>query len=163
MRKFPRLPQAALKPPKGFKVPRVQDLRADMNRLAQEIAEDFKETIVHNIESNEYGFTLKQKTILRKGSDIPLIDEKELVDAIYREGTTVSVDDTPRSDSSLSNLEMAMVHEYGTKDKHIPSRPIWRKTYRDFREDAVEIVEDFLNSKGVYHANKAVQKNSKKG
>ena len=163
MAKFPRLPKAALKPPKGYRVPRVQDLRADMDRLAQEIAEEFRETIEDNIETNKYGFSLEQKTIMRKGSDTPLIDERQLINAIYREGTTVSVEDTPRTDSSLTNLEIAIVHEYGTKDRHIPARPVWRRTYRDFRDDAKERVEDFLNSKGVFHANKATNKNSKKG
>ena len=37
-----------------------------------------------------------------------------------------------------------MVLEYGTKDRHIPARPVWRNTYRDFKEEAREKVEEFF-------------------
>lgn len=156
MAKIPRVPKlnkSQLKVPKGYKAPKVEDLKSDMKRLGNEIAEEFLETIVHNIETNEYEFTLKKETIDRKGSDIPLIDKKQLLGAIYRKGTTVSVEDTPRTDSPLSNLELAMVHEYGTKDKHIPARPVWRNTYRDFKPTAEKRVIKFLDSKGEFKTN----------
>jgi len=144
--KFPRLPKAALKVPPGFKKPRVEDFKSDMQRLGEDIAEEFKETIIENIKTNKYKFKLKQSTIDRKGSSTPLIDSGELLDAIYREETTVSVEDTPREDSGLTNKELAMVHEYGTKDKHIPARPIWRKTYKDFKGSARNRIKNFLDS-----------------
>lgn len=144
--KFPRLPKALLKPPPGFKKPRVEDFKSDMQRLGEDIAEEFKETIIENIKTNKYKFKLKQSTIDRKGSSTPLIDSGELLDAIYREETMVSVEDTPREDSGLTNKELAMVHEYGTKDKHIPARPIWRKTYRDFKGSARNRIKNFLDS-----------------
>lgn len=144
--KFPRLPKALLKPPPGFKKPRVEDFKSDMQRLGEDIAEEFKETIIENIKTNKYKFKLKQSTIDRKGSSTPLIDSGELLDAIYREETTVSVEDTPREDSGLTNKELAMVHEYGTKDKHIPARPIWRKTYKDFKGSARNRIKNFLDS-----------------
>ena len=144
--KFPRLPKAALKVPPGFKKPRVEDFKSDMQRLGEDIAEEFKETIIENIKTNKYKFKLKQSTIDRKGSSTPLIDSGELLDAIYREETMVSVEDTPREDSGLTNKELAMVHEYGTKDKHIPARPIWRKTYRDFKGSARNRIKNFLDS-----------------
>ena len=135
-----------------------------MQRLGQEIAEEYKETIVQNIEENKFGFSIKEGTLRNRGDGPPLMDTRELVDAIYREGTTVSVEDTPRSDSSLSNLELAMVHEYGTKDKHIPARPVWRQTYREFRPLAKQQIEDFLNSKGKFKTQGIVtaQRTSKK-
>lgn len=144
--KFPRLPKALLKPPPGFKKPRVEDFKSDMQRLGEDIAEEFKETIIENIKTNKYKFKLKQSTIDRKGSSTPLIDSGELLDAIYREETMVSVEDTPREDSGLTNKELAMVHEYGTKDKHIPARPIWRKTYKDFKGSARNRIKNFLDS-----------------
>lgn len=144
--KFPRLPKALLKPPPGFKKPRVKDFKNDMQRLGEEIAEEFKETIVENIENNTYGFTIKESTTRRKGSDTPLIDTHQLVDAIYREGTIVSVEDSSRSDSPLTNLQLAVVHEYGVKDKGIPARPVWRNTYRDFREDARSRIQSFFKN-----------------
>lgn len=142
--KFPRLPKALLKPPRGFKRPKVSDFVSDMERLGEQIAEDFKETITENIETNEYGFSLSESTIKQKKSDLPLVDTGELVDAIYRDGTSVSVKDTPRTDSSLTNLQLAIVQEYGTKDRHIPARPVWRKTYSDFRPSARKQVEEFF-------------------
>lgn len=144
MGKFPKMPKSLLKPPPGFKQPKVKDFLSDMQQLGEEIAEEFKDTIVENIESNHYGYTLEQSTIDKKGSDIPLLDTHQLVDAIYREGTTVSVEDSSRSDSPLSNLELAIVHEYGTKDKHIPARPVWRETFRDFKSTAREKISSFL-------------------
>ena len=150
--KFPRLPKAALKPPPGFKKPRIKDFKDDMQRLGEEIAEEFKETIVENIENNTYGFTIKESTARRKGSDVPLIDTHQLVDAIYQEGTVVSVEDSSRSDSPLTNLQLAIVHEYGVKDKGIPARPVWRNTYRDFRDVAKERIRSFLaNQKFKQH------------
>lgn len=144
--KFPRLPKAALKTPPGFKKPRIKDFKDDMQRLGEEIAEEFKETIVENIENNTYGFTIKESTARRKGSDVPLIDTHQLVDAIYQEGTVVSVEDSSRSDSPLTNLQLAIVHEYGVKDKGIPARPVWRNTYRDFRDVAKRRIRSFLDN-----------------
>ena len=146
MPKFPRMPKSLLKPPPKFKKPKVKDFVSDMQRLGEEIAEDFKDTIIKNIEENTYGFILEPSTEIKKKSDIPFIDSRQLIDAIYREGTTVSVEDTPRDDSSLSNLELSIIHEYGTKDKHIPARPVWRQTYKDFKEVAHERISEFLKN-----------------
>jgi hypothetical protein len=140
------LSKSLLKPPPGFKRPKVKDFISDMQRLGEEIAEEFKETIVENIETNRYGYDLDRTTIERKGSDVPLVDTHQLVDAIYRDGTTVSVKDSARDDSPLSNLELAIVQEYGTKDKHIPARPVWRETFKDFKDTAHERVSSFLDN-----------------
>ena len=139
------MPKSLLKLPLGFKKPKVKDFISDMQRLGEEIAEEFKETIVENIETNRYGYELKQSTIDRKGSEVPLVDSHQLVDAIYRDGTTVSVEDSARDDSPLSNLELAIVQEYGTKDKHIPARPVWRETFKDFKDVARERISSFLD------------------
>lgn len=145
MTRLPKMPKSLLKPPPGFKKPKVKDFISDMQRLGEEIAEEFKETIVENIETNRYGYELKQSTIDRKGSEVPLVDSHQLVDAIYRDGTTVSVEDSARNDSPLSNLKLAIVQEYGTKDKHIPARPVWRETFKDFKEVARERISSFLD------------------
>lgn len=142
-----RIPKSRLKPPPGFKVPDIRDFKADVQRLGEDIAEEFKETVIDNIEKNKFGYANAPATILKKKSSVPLIDTHEMVDAIYREETTVSVEDTPRSDSPLSNLELAIVQEYGTKDKGIPARPVWRNTFEEFRETAHKRVEEFLDTK----------------
>jgi len=141
-----RIPKSRLKPPPGFKVPDVEDFKADIQRLGEDIAEEFKEEVIENIEENKFGYNNAPATILKKKSAVPLIDTHEMVDAIYREETTVSVDDTPRSDSPLSNLELAIVQEYGTKDKGIPARPVWRNTFEEFRDTAHKRVEEFLDT-----------------
>lgn len=146
MARLPKMPKSLLKPPPGFKKPKVKDFLSDMQRLGEEIAEEFKETIVENIETNRYGYELKQSTIDKKGSDVPLVDSHQLVEAIYRDGTTVSVEDSARDDSPLSNLELAIVQEYGTKDKHIPARPVWRETFKDFKDVARERISSFLDN-----------------
>lgn len=145
MTRLPKMPKSLLKLPPGFKKPKVKDFISDMQRLGEEIAEEFKETIVENIETNRYGYELKQSTIDRKGAEVPLVDSHQLVDAIYRDGTTVSVEDSARDDSPLSNLELAIVQEYGTKDKHIPARPVWRETFKDFKDVARERISSFLD------------------
>lgn len=139
------------RPDRRFKKPNVKDFKSDMQRVSEDLAEEFKKTIIQNIEQNVYGFRLDDSTIRRKNSDIPLIDTKQMVKAIYRKGTTVSVKDSPHSGSSLTNRELAIVHEYGTKDKGIPSRPVWRNTFRDFKKTAKKRVLKFLKTKKFSH------------
>nr|UVX48021.1 MAG: virion morphogenesis family protein [Bacteriophage sp.]DAT06149.1 MAG TPA: virion morphogenesis protein [Caudoviricetes sp.] len=146
MAKLPKLPKSMFRPPPGFKKPKVEDFRSDMQRVGEEIAEQFKEQVVENIETNYYGFELAQSTIERKGSDVPWINSHELVDSIYREGTIVSVENTPREDSKLTNLQLAIVQEYGTKDRHIPPRPVFRNTFRDFEDDAKDKMLSFFKT-----------------
>lgn len=136
----------AARPDKRFKRPKVAWLKEDMERLGEEIAEEFKETITENIQENKYGYHNSDSTVRKKGRDTPLVDTGELVGAIYRDGTTVSVADTPREDSSLTNLELAIVQEYGTKDKHIPARPVWRETFKDFKGVAEDKISTFLET-----------------
>ena len=140
------LPSSLLRPPSGFKKPDVKDLLADMQRLGEDIAAEFMDTIIENIETNRYGYSLAKTTVQRKGHQIPLIDTHQLVDAIYRKGTKVSVNKSRREGSDLTNLELAMIQEYGTKDKHIPARPVWRDTFGDFRKVAEKRIEDFLET-----------------
>ena len=72
MARLPRLPKSMFRPPPGFKKPKVEDFRSDMQRVGEEIAEQFKEQVIENIETNYYGFELAQSTIERKGSDVPV-------------------------------------------------------------------------------------------
>lgn len=146
MSKLPKLPKSKLRPPPGFKKAKVEDFQADMQRLGEDIAEEFKERVIGNIESNRFGYLLASETIERKGSDIPLIDSGELIAAIYRDETTVSVEDTPRSDTQCTNLELAIIQEYGTKDLHVPARPVWRETFREFKRMARKDVISFLET-----------------
>ena len=142
-----RIPKSKLKTPPGFKIPDIKGFEEDIKRLGEDIAEEFKEEVIANIESNRFGYANAPSTILKKKSATPLIDTHEMVDSIYREETTISVEDTPRSDSPLTNLELAIVQEYGTKDMGVPARPVWRRTFEEFRETAHDRVEEFLETR----------------
>ena len=146
MPKLPKMPKGKMKVPPGFKKARVEDFQSDMQRLGEDIAAEFMEQVIHNIETNRFGYLLASSTIERKGSDTPLIDSGELIEAIYCDKTIVSVADTPRSDANVTNLELAMIQEYGTKDKHIPARPVWRETHREFKRTATQDVLDFFKT-----------------
>lgn len=141
---LPKLPRSLLRVPRGVKRVNVSDLKKDIKALGEEIAEEFKEKVENNIRENKYGFTLSDVTIRKKGHDIPLIDTEELIGAIYQEGTEVSVEESQRNDSELTNKQLAIVHEYGVKDKGIPARPVWRRTFEDFRPTAEKRVRTFL-------------------
>ena len=82
------------------------------------------------------------------------------MDSIYREGTVVSVEDTPREDSKLTNLQLAIVQEYGTKDRHIPPRPIFRNTFRDFEGDAKDKMLSFFKT-GKFDSKHGSRNNNK--
>lgn len=156
-----KVPDALKKKP-GFKLPDVSAFKDDMEALGEQIADGFKDKVIENIETNAYGFSIKEETAKRKGSDLPLIDTGQLIGAIYRDGTTVSVEDSPRKDSPLSNKELAIVHEYGTKDKHIPARPVWRNTFEDYREEAETQIREFLDSKEPKFKAEKVRRTPKK-
>lgn len=142
--RLPKLPNAMLRP--RYKKPATQDFKADMQALGEEIAEGFKESVVENIRSNKYGHTLAPSTVTRKGHDTPLIDTEEMIDAIFREGTTVSVNDEQHGESGVTNKELAVIHEFGTKDKRIPPRPVWRQTFRDYEQVAKKRIAEFLKT-----------------
>lgn len=141
-----KIPDKLLKPP-HFKKPDVNDLKEDMEKLGEQIAEGFKDKVIENIEDNTYGFILSPKTIKMKGSDTPLIDTGQMLGAIYRDGTTVSVNDEVHGKSGLTNKQIAIINEYGTKDRHVPARPVWRNTFSDYREEAEKQVEEFFVDK----------------
>lgn len=139
-----KIPKRMLRIPPGYKKPRTKGFEEDVQQLGENIAEGFKEKLLYNIETNYYGFALAESTIKKKGHATPLIDSGEMVDSIYVEGTVVSVEDTQRQDSELTNKELAIVHEYGTKDKNIPARPVWRLTFEDYRSEAKEDIVELL-------------------
>ena len=145
-RRFPAMPKSALKTPKGYKKPNVRYFKEDMQRLGEEIAQEFMDTVIDNMENNKFGYRNSHSTVMKKGSDTPLIDSGQMRDAIYRDGTLVSVEDSPRDDTSLTNKELAIVLEYGTKDRHIPARPLWRTTFKEYKPIAQKKVMDFFET-----------------
>lgn len=124
----------------------VKDFKADMENLGAQIAEGFKEQVIENIKKNKYKFRLADSTVKQKGSGVPLINSGELIGAIYRDDAVVSVNDDPHAKSGLTNKQLAQVQEYGTKDKHIPARPIWRNTFKDYKKSSKEQIADFFKT-----------------
>ena len=141
-----KIPDKLLKAP-HFEKPDVNDLKEDMEKLGEQIAEGFKNKVIENIEGNTYGFVLSPKTIKMKGSETPLIETGQMLGSIYRDGTTVSVNDEMHGNSGLTNKQIAIINEYGTKDRHVPARPVWRNTFSDYREEAEKQVEEFFADK----------------
>lgn len=122
----------------------VEDFKSDMEVLGEQLAEGFKDRIISNIEKNKYKFSLADSTIQKKGSSTPLVDSGEILNAIYRDGSVVSINDEPHSKSTLTNKQLAQVLEFGTKDKHIPARPVWRNTFDEYRKEAENQISTFL-------------------
>ena len=145
-RRFPSMPKSALKTPKGYKKPDVRYFKEDMQRLGEDIAQEFMETIIDNMESNKFGYRNREGTLLKKKGSTPLIDSGQMRDAIYRDGTLVSVEESTRDDTSLTNKQLAIILEYGTKDRHIPARPLWRTTFREFKPTAQKRIMDFFET-----------------
>lgn len=89
-----------------------------------------------NMLRNTFNFKLKPETIRRKGSDLPFIETKQLYHAVVQEGDKVIVKETIRKSKRsgrMSNREIAMILEFGRRDKGIPARPIFRMTMRKFK------------------------------
>lgn len=145
-RRFPSMPKSALKTPKGYKKPNVRYFKEDMQRLGEDIAQEFMETVIDNMENNKFGYRNRESTLLKKRGNTPLIDSGKMRDAIYRDGTLVSVEDSARDDTSLTNKQLAIILEYGTKDRHIPARPLWRTTFREFKPIAQKRIMDFFET-----------------
>lgn len=142
------VPAKFLKPPKGFKKPDPKKFKEDMQNLGEAIAEEFKNTVIDNIKTNRYKFRLADSTLAKKQKEgkslLPFIETEQYLNAIERNGTSITVKDSVRTDSNLTNLEIAMVLEYGRKDKLIPARPLWRNTFLDFKEKAFQMRNDFI-------------------
>ena len=134
-RRLTKVPRTLLKAPKS-KIPKAYKFNEDMDALGAQIAEEFKETVKRNIETNKFKYTLAESTRKKKHGGVPLINSGVMLDAIYREGTFVSVEDTPRTDSPL------------TKDKHIPARPVWRDSFAAFKPVARKRIEQFFKKHG---------------
>lgn len=121
--------------PEAFKQ-RVQE-------VGEEQAEAFLTFLLLNIESNTYGFTLKPETIQRKGSDTPWIETKQLVNAIERRGAEVGFK-SGRHKSGLTFEHLAMILEYGMKERGIPPRDVFRRSFADFKKEMIKnVIETF--------------------
>lgn len=122
------------------------ELKAYYRAVGLRAVGEFKELLIHNIKSNKYGFTLADSTISRKiglNRNTPFINSGEYVSAIEIQGTKVGVKEGTHS-SGLSYKEIRFILEYGRLDKHVPARPVWRMTLKEFRPRYIEIAKEEL-------------------
>ncbi len=104
-------------------------------------AKEFHALVNKNVRGNAYGFSNDPQTTARKGSDIPWMHDGELIDAFVVEKTEVKFKDGNHS-SGLPYSELAMILEYGTKDKHILPMDVLRRSFEDFKETAKKNIEE---------------------
>jgi hypothetical protein len=145
------LPKSYLSTPASLR-PNIsaKQFQLGLEMQSEVIAQEFLETLIENIRGNKYGFHLDDQTVKRRGyegneDETPLIDQGYLIDSLVRYGSIVTVKDGihPRG---LEYLELAMILEYGRKDKKIPAFPVGRFTFRDFEKRAEELLMRFLNA-----------------
>ena len=110
-------------------------------RLPKYVAQDFKDEIVKNIDTNAFGFTLSrrwQDYKRRIGAD----SRPFVMFGHYKKAITIYTDKGhlavgfkksimhPRAKVSIGKLAIQL--EYGEAAKGIPARPLWRKTAQKF-------------------------------
>lgn len=54
----------------------------------------------------------------------------------------VQADDSPRIEGEVTNLELAIIHEFGTPDDHPPERSFLRSTFDAHREEYGKMLEN---------------------
>lgn len=126
--------------PDNFNADKIQ---AELDKIAEQNAEEFLQLLITNIRSNKYGFVLDPSTVKRKGSDTPLINQEYLINSLERQGTIVTIKEGTHP-SGIKMLELAMMLEYGRKDKHIPAFPVARNTFEDFAPEAEANLLNYL-------------------
>lgn len=106
-------------------------------RLPKNLAKDFKEELIKNIDKNTFGFELSPRWVdfkRRMGADTrPFImfgHYKKAITILTRDGhLSVGFKKTtmhPRAKISMGKLAAQL--EYGDVAKNIPARPLWRFT-----------------------------------
>lgn len=124
-------------------------LEEDANNLSLELAEGFYNLLISNIQSNKFGFSLSEATLMRRAflglGDKPLIARGEYINGITIEGFKVTVIDAIHSGSGLSFSELSDILEYGRRDKRIHAFPVWRLTYEEYKPIADKKVQEFFD------------------
>lgn len=119
------------------------------DELTSELAKDFHALLISNIQTNKYGFSLNDKTVMRRletsNSNIPLINTGEYISKIAVEGSKVYVMEGTTK-SGISFAELSNILEYGRKDKRVPAFPVWRLTYEEFLPQARNKIQKRLKS-----------------
>lgn len=122
-------------------------------RLPKGVAKEFKSELLHNIDTNKFGFTLSSEWENYKRSigadDRPFMmfnSYKKAIEIITSDGhLTVGFKKTsvhPRAKMSMGRLAIRL--EYGDLDKGLPARPLWRWTAQRFFSERKERVGSLI-------------------
>jgi hypothetical protein len=128
-----------------------KDFLKGVHNLEKDIAKNFHKTLLNNFRKNTYGYSLPEKTIATKTGrykNVPLVRTAEYITkGIVVDGKSVRVKEGKHK-SGIEYEELASIHEFGRRDKSIPARPVWRKTFTAYKPTAKSMVEKFLYPKG---------------
>lgn len=130
--------------------------------LSAKMAKLYRDTLVDNIKSNRYNFTLAESTIrerLRVGAGItPLLFRGDYVKSIIIVDKVVVTVKPGKHYSGLTYAELSFILEYGRRDKGIPSFPVWRNTFKDLRGEFIRMAADHYKRKIVKEFKKKMPK-----
>lgn len=142
-----------------------KDYNNEYYSLQLELAKGYYEELIRSIQKNTFGFKLAPSTLrLRRSkginSELPFMETKDYINAIYVEGVSVKILDGTHKPSGLKYSELFNILEFGRKDLSIPARPVFRFT----REKYAPIVEKKVNEltakylkKGIYEKNNLIK------
>jgi hypothetical protein len=146
------MPKSLLRKVPNGKAPSIsaKDFQAGLDLQSEYIAQQFLELLIKNIRANKYNFKLSENTLKKRRSrgnsdETPLIDQGYLINSLVRNGSTVTIAEGTHP-TGIKFLELAMMLEYGRKDKGIPAFPVARNTFADFEPTAKKLLFKFLNA-----------------
>lgn len=118
------------------------EFRQYVNIVSQDNALRFHQFLLENIISNKYKFSNAPATIKMKGSNVPWIDTRELIHHIEVVNDQVRMAKGKHKKAQISYEALAMILEYGVKDRGIPPRDVFRRSFADFKEKMITNVLD---------------------
>lgn len=122
----------------AFRVTGFQDY---VEGIGEDLALMFLNFVIDNIRTNRYGFTLNPATVKRKKGTLPWINTEELLDALVVEGATVRFKKGVHKGTQLTYGELALILEYGMKERGMPPRAVFRRSFEDFKPIAADFVK----------------------
>ena len=118
------------------------EFRQYVQVVSEDNAFEFYKFLLNNIMTNRYKFKLAASTIQMKGSAIPWVDTKELINHIIFKKDEVKMAKGKHSKSKLTYETLAMILEYGQKERGIPPRDVFRRSFDEFKETMITNVLD---------------------
>lgn len=121
----------------------VDDFMERVHEIERQNAEGFLGMLLYNIETDKYNLKKSETDImLHDDGSIPSINPEALVEGLVIDGNTVYISGE-KMPSGISFSDLAYLLEYGRKDKGIAPRDVFRKTFAEYKKQAVQNILDF--------------------